>query len=91
MNAKTEFLADFNFKLLEFAFKILQLKETPLLTQKSMEMPDFTMVSAGLVELPPYPQVFEEKHGFVAGMGLLDVLCNEIYYCRSFAFNRNNK
>ncbi|HCS21267.1 MAG TPA: hypothetical protein DIW47_12030 [Bacteroidetes bacterium] len=28
--------------------------------------------------LPPYPQVFQEKYGFVSGMGLIDLLMNDL-------------
>ncbi len=28
--------------------------------------------------LPPYPQVFQEKYGFVSGMGLVDLLMNDL-------------
>ncbi|MEN8799317.1 MAG: hypothetical protein ABF293_08730, partial [Flavobacteriaceae bacterium] len=79
------FLLDFNFRTIEIITRCLDLE------MKSEQTSGFnvgtdTMTDARFlvnakterpVKLKPYNQVFQDKHGFVAGLSVLDLLFNE--------------
>lgn len=66
---KTTFLFDFNLELLQFLIKKFGWKNEIHLSesyQGKIVLPS--------IDIPSYPQVFHEKHGFLPGLSSMDVL-----------------
>ncbi|MFT4612166.1 MAG: hypothetical protein ACJA1H_002490 [Glaciecola sp.] len=78
-------IMDFNFKCLELVFECIQLPFKYSLTE-SFELEPKHVIDARLLansrkEIPQkfksYAQVFDDKHGFLANLSILDLLFNE--------------
>ena len=83
--SEEENLMDFNFKCLELIFECLQLPFNYTVT-KTFELEPKLVMDARLLansrkEIPqkfkPYAQVFDDKHGFLDNISILDLLFNE--------------
>lgn len=83
--SKYRYLLDFNFKCLEVIYDCLQLP-FEFETSKTFEKTVIgSMDSRFLVEnrkekeqsFNPYVQVFDDKHGFIPNLSILDLICNE--------------
>lgn len=77
---KADFLVDFNLEtqalvenLLECSFNLKHSTSY----QKEFEGADLRMHAFNSINLPPYTQVFTEKHGFTPHLSILDLLFNE--------------
>ena len=78
-------LLDFNFKCLEVIFDCLELPFEFQTPEKYDPHPEHITDYRGLVnnrkekEQPfkPYVQVFDDKHGFISNLSILDLICNE--------------
>ena len=88
---KHEFLMDLNFKTIEIVSKCLGLNFEHHKTEEYFkEAPEFTDLRAlanGKKDtsiLTPYSQVFEEKHGFINNLSILDLLFNEGRYAKEY-------
>lgn len=71
-------LADFNFAALEWIRKELRLPV--IFTRNNRPAPSDTPLLPELPEaapIKPYSQVFEDRHGFLPGLSILDLLMNE--------------
>lgn len=66
---KESFLFDYNLKLLHFFLKKLQWKGEVLFSAAYHPLP-----APALVPVQPYPQVFQDRHGFTEGLSVLDGL-----------------
>ncbi len=89
-NHQIRFLFDFNLELLNVLLKILKIENNPLLTEKYDKQPsDYTDYRQSihpkkrLIQHDPlfkcnkYPQVFQEKYGFLGNLSIIDLLFNE--------------
>lgn len=84
-HTKVEFLMDFNFKCFETICDCLQLEfntsKTKTYEKEPENIDDFRfLVNAKKELLQPfetYTQVFQEKHGFITNLSVLDLLFNE--------------
>lgn len=83
---KQEFLLDLNFKTLEVISKCLRMKfnfeTTTEFFQETdpKEFLDFRFLTNGKKDssvFEAYPQVFDDKHGFINNLSVLDLLFNE--------------
>nr|WP_321226443.1 WbqC family protein [uncultured Psychroserpens sp.] len=83
--SEEENLMNFNFKCLELIFECLQLPFNYTVT-KTFELEPKLVMDARLLansrkEIPqkfkPYAQVFDDKHGFLDNISILDLLFNE--------------
>jgi len=82
---KREFLLDFNYECLELLTECLQMDLNARKTEEYILNPPAPLEDLrGLVnakqevlKLEPYPQVFENKLGFIPGLSILDLLFNE--------------
>lgn len=77
-----EFLIDFNTKLMGVCFEILQWKKEIVLKSQRNDRQDVLQSGNGIVQniaLNRYYQVFESRHGFIAGVSILDLLFNSGY------------
>ena len=81
---KTDFIFDFNLKCIETIFECIQLNVSASKTkvfEKTVEnKKDFRYLVNAKIEAPkfaPYNQVFEDKHGFLNNLSILDLLFNE--------------
>ena len=84
---KTKFLIDYNFELFEILQSCLG---TSLVFDKTVEyikqpenITDFRYLADGKkvsYNFEPYTQVFEDKHGFLSNLSVLDLLFNEGRY-----------
>jgi len=80
-----DFLLDFNFQIIETIARCLdrdigseQTTKFELETDSMTDMRFLINAKTGHpVTLEPYNQVFQEKHGFVPGLSILDLLFNE--------------
>ena len=78
-NKKQENLFDFNFGLTKKILEFLQLEKEIKITSKYVrgvegcDLRDYDFISS---EIKEYSQVFEEKHGFIPNLSILDLLCN---------------
>jgi len=78
-----EYLMDFNYKCLEALEECLQLDITHQKTAEFISAPEDKLDKRGLInakkniQLPDYTQVFQEKHGFISNLCILDLLFNE--------------
>jgi len=82
-------LTDFNLGLLQLCCKVLKLRDIKFSLsetyQQSYPFPDFRQLLhpkkdvslAGFMEFPRYIQPFEEKHGFIQDLSIIDLLFNE--------------
>ena len=83
---KREFLMDFNYECLDLMTECLNLDFKAQKTEEYILTPPEPikdlrrLVNAkqeGLMELEPYPQVFQEKMGYLPGLSIVDLLFNE--------------
>lgn len=82
---KHEFLFDFNVAQLELILKCLKLKRTIDFTEtyeKSYESGDFRSLihpkKESVLQNPkPYYQIFEERHGFLPDLSVIDLIFNQ--------------
>ena len=84
--SKTENLFDFNLKLTELIIELLQLEIEISFSETYQKMPSDNITDGRNLFLPTkpkvieniqsvaYPQVFEEKHGFVSQLSILDLM-----------------
>lgn len=78
------FLLDLNMDILQFLINKLKISTSTSITTdfiSSAEAIDdyrnvFSPKAKEKIDLPPYPQVFEERYGFVGEVGVLDLLFN---------------
>jgi hypothetical protein len=83
--SKQHYLLDFNFKCLEVIYDCLQLPfefETTKTFEKTViGSMDFRFLVDNRKEkeqkFKPYVQVFDDKHGFIPNLSILDLICNE--------------
>ncbi|HUM46536.1 MAG TPA: WbqC family protein [Chitinophagales bacterium] len=77
---KTEFLADLDIELMDVCLKILALECEMISPDEAAHLPpsdnsgsnNFTIEK----KMVPYYQVFREKHGFIDGMSIIDLIFN---------------
>ena len=82
---KFQNLMDFNFKCLEVIYECLELSfefETSKNFEKHAErLLDYRPLADNRKEkeqdFQPYVQVFDDKHGFIPNLSILDLICNE--------------
>ncbi len=83
---KHKFLMDLNFEVLETLTKCLRLKLDFSTTTEyfhevdSITTKDYRFLANGKKDnhvFDPYPQVFDDKHGFINNLSILDLLFNE--------------
>lgn len=84
---KHDFLIDLNFEALEIVTKCLGMPFNPLKTteffREANGLNDYRNLANGKKDtliFEPYTQVFEEKHGFLNNLSILDLLFNEGRY-----------
>jgi hypothetical protein len=82
---KYDFLIDYNFRLMETIFIILRLEKEMELTEQFEKAPEFVKdkrkeLGGKQMEhkhsLPRYTQVFEERHGFIPNLSIIDLIFN---------------
>lgn len=84
-HSKTMTLMDFNFKCLDIIFKCLQVPFHYDTTERYEQYPvginDVRLLANSRKEMSQnfksYAQVFDDKHGFISNLSILDVLFNE--------------
>lgn len=84
-NTKFEFLLDFNFKCIDILLECLQLDLSYSLTDTFLKDIDPSVDMRGLVNpttartlnFESYTQVFQEKHGYINNLSILDLIFNE--------------
>lgn len=90
---KHEFLLDLNFEVLTVVFKCLRMKVEYNTTAEYFQQVDPNTVTdfRSLVEgkkdisvFEKYPQVFDEKYGFINNLSVLDLLFNEGKYAMDY-------
>ena len=89
-----EFLFDFNQKLLEKIFSILEVKAGIFFTESWTEMPEQPIADLRFkahqkesgIQIQNYYQVFNDKFGFLPDLSILDLLFNEGPAARSYLF-----
>ena len=82
---KQKYLLDFNFKCLEMIYESLQLPfefiKTKVYEKAAGDTKDFRFLVDSRKErdlqFQPYVQVFDDKHGFISNLSILDLICNE--------------
>lgn len=82
---KYKYLLEFNFKCLEVIYDALQMpfdyEITTGFNKVIQDKRDYRILVDNRKETPqnftPYIQVFNDKHGFIPNLSILDVLCNE--------------
>lgn len=82
---KTNFLLDFNLKCMDVILDCLQLdlsiSKSHVFKKKVIDKTDFRFLSNARQETPynfdSYIQVFNNKHGFISNLSILDLLFNE--------------
>ncbi|SRR5690554_607764 len=84
---KTKFLIDYNFEVFEVLQSCLgtnlEFDKTTEFIKKPEDIKDFRYLVDGkrmINQFEPYTQVFEEKHGFLTDLSVLDLLFNEGRY-----------
>jgi len=83
--SKFDYLLDFNFKCLEVIYECLELPfdydETSNFVKTPEDLTDFRQLADHRKEIEqdfkPYVQVFDDKHGFIPNLSILDLICNE--------------
>lgn len=81
----TTFLMDFNYRCMEKVWEILELEVDYVKTEKYSTRWENLIDLRHLVDAKaknpegqnPYPQVFQDKHGFLKNLSVLDLLFNE--------------
>ncbi|RZK10970.1 MAG: hypothetical protein EOO46_08550 [Flavobacterium sp.] len=87
---KHTFLMDLNLETIEIVSKCLGLKLPYLKTEeyfREVDFSDFRSLANGkkdTYEFETYPQVFEEKHGYINNLSILDLLFNEGRYALDY-------
>ena len=90
---KQEFLLDLNFEALEVVSKCLRMKMTYTTTTEyfnevdTTEITDYRTLVNGKKDLSifeNYTQVFDDKHGFINNLSVLDLLFNEGKYAMDY-------
>lgn len=80
-----KYLLDFNFKCLEAIYECLQLpfeyKTTSVFEKEPKDLTDYRLLADNrketLQDFKSYVQVFDDKHGFMPNLSILDLICNE--------------
>ena len=83
--SKFENLMAFNFKCLEIIYDCLELpfefKTSQSFDKHPENLEDYRILADSRKEIEqnfkPYVQVFEDKHGFIPNLSMLDLICNE--------------
>lgn len=95
-NKKHTFLMDLNFETMEIITKCLGLKmeyqKTTEYFHEAPEYSDFRALANGkkdALNFEPYTQVFEEKHGFLNNLSVLDLLFNEGRFALDYLKKQN--
>ncbi|AND63146.1 hypothetical protein AX766_01255 [Flavobacterium covae] len=93
---KHEFLMDLNYQTIEIVSKCLGLHfnydKTTEYFKETTNFTDLRSLANGkkdLTQLTPYTQVFDEKHGFINNLSVLDLLFNEGRYAKDYLLNQN--
>ncbi len=94
---KPAFLLDFNFRCQDLMIDALQLETTYSKTESYQNKVENSEDLRNLVlakneveyKLEKYTQVFDNKHGFIANLSILDLLCNEGTNALSYLENQN--
>ena len=89
---KHEFLQDLNFEALEIVFKCLRMKiefskTTEYFPQVDPTITDFRNLVDGKKDdsiFTKYTQVFDDKHGFLSNLSVLDLIFNEGKYATDY-------
>ena len=89
---KHEFLLDLNFEALEIVFKCLRMKiefskTTEYFPQVDPTITDFRNLVDGKKDdsiFTKYTQVFDDKHGFLSNLSVLDLIFNEGKYATDY-------
>jgi len=88
---KHEFLMDLNFETIEIISKCLGVsfgnQKTTEYFHDVTDFTDFRHLANGKKDttvLEPYTQVFEEKHGFINNLSILDLLFNEGRHAKNY-------
>ncbi|MCM4159315.1 WbqC family protein [Antarcticibacterium flavum] len=80
---KAEFLMDFNYRCFEKVLECLQLEVNYKKTEEFIKEPVGINDRRDLInakrdrEIEPYPQVFQDKEGFLHNLSILDLMFNE--------------
>lgn len=93
---KHEFMMDLNFQAMEIVTSCLGIdfsyaKTTEYFREAPSEVVDYRPLVNGkkdTAEFEPYTQVFEEKHGFINNLSILDLLFNEGRYAVDYLKNQ---
>ena len=92
---KYKFLLDLNFDSIDFVFKSLRLNSTYFKTEEyfhKVSQTDFRYLADGKKDqsvFSTYPQVFQEKVGFLSNLSVLDVLFNEGKFALEYLQTQN--
>lgn len=93
---KHNFLMDLNFETFEIVSKCLgltfQAQKTIEYFHQATGFDDFRTLANGkkdMAQFEPYTQVFEEKHGYLNNLSVLDLLFNEGRYAKDYLRNQN--
>lgn len=90
---KHQFLMDLNFETMEFVAKCLRMKLNYETTTEYFHEVDSTAIldfrtlvdgKKDLSQFEPYTQVFDDKHGFLNNLSVLDLLFNEGKYALDY-------
>ncbi|AEW87251.1 hypothetical protein B0A78_06975 [Flavobacterium columnare NBRC 100251 = ATCC 23463] len=91
-----DFLMDLNYQTIEIVSKCLGLHfdyhKTEEYFKETTNFTDLRSLANGKKDstlLTPYTQVFEEKHGFINNLSILDLLFNEGRYAKDYLLNQN--
>lgn len=94
-NKKHDFLLDYNFSIFETLSNILNLKLKTNTSTEYHKNPQDVIDYRVLVEgkknnliFEPYTQVFDEKHGFISDLSILDLIFNEGKYATDYLKNQ---
>lgn len=91
---KHTFLMDLNMETIEIVSKCLGLKLSYNKTEeyfREVDFSDFRNLANGkkdTYQFEPYTQVFEEKHGYINNLSILDLLFNEGRYALDYLKNQ---
>lgn len=92
---KHDFMMDLNFQAMEIVTECLGIDFNYEKTQKYFhevnDLTDFRYLVNGKIDtsaFEPYTQVFEEKHGFINNLSILDLLFNEGRYAVEYLNNQ---
>lgn len=69
-------LTEWNFMLLQYCFQCLKVS-IPLVLNEETTVGELTTVqNSASSTLPRYPQVFEDRHGFISDLSVIDLIFN---------------